>query len=113
MQLAGDVTLASGLWARSGPLRSFCRTVITHPHFDHLILACILTGSVLLAVNGPTNDGDTRVWRYVCYVEFAFVIIFISVLLFDAFAEGTVRTLVQGKPFVLTLDGSASPTRGM
>ena len=45
--------------------------------------------------------------------QIAFIVIFISIIVFDAFAEATVRTLLQGKPFVLMLDGSASPTRGI
>ena len=45
--------------------------------------------------------------------QIAFIALFIAILVFDAFAEATVRTLVQGKPFVLMLDGSASPSRGM
>ena len=45
--------------------------------------------------------------------QIAFVVIFISIILFDGLAEASVRSLVQGKPFLPTFDGSASPTRGV
>ena len=85
MQLRG---VSLGLFPTDSPVRLALMRVVRNPYFDHLILACILTGSVLLAVNGPTNDGDTRVWRYVCYVEFAFVIIFTVEMLFKILVQG-------------------------
>ena len=51
-------------------------SLVRNPVFDNLILACILVGSVLLAVNGPTNDSDTPLWRAICFLEFAFVVLF-------------------------------------
>lgn len=56
----------------------------------------------------PTNVAQTLVIS-----QIAFLAIFVSILVFDAFAEGFIRTLIQGKPFQLVFDGSASPSRGI
>ena len=64
----------------------------------------------LRTLNWPTPKA---VVQTVVTSQIAFVAIFISVLVFDAFAEAFIRTLIQGKPFILSLDGSASPSRGV
>merc|ERR1711871_1885118 len=60
-----------------------------------------------------TWPSSKSVLQTVVTSQIAFIIIFIVILLFDATAEAAVRSLIQGKEFVLTLDGSASPSRGI
>ena len=64
----------------------------------------------LITINFPTPK---NVAQTVVISQIAFVAIFFAVLVFDAFAEATARSLIQGKAFNLILDGSASPSRGM
>jgi len=45
--------------------------------------------------------------------QIAFIAIAIFILVFDALAEATIRSVVQGSDFVVRFDGSASPSRGM
>ena len=56
----------------------------------------------------PKNVAQT-----VVVSQIAFVIIFIAILVFDAFAEATVKSLIGHQPFVLRFDGSMSPSRGI
>jgi len=45
--------------------------------------------------------------------QIAFVVIALSILIFDAISEAGIRSLVQGKPFIITFDGSSTPSRGL
>ena len=45
--------------------------------------------------------------------QIAFIFILIFIVIFDAIADGLAHTLVNGDPFVIKLDGTASGTRGV
>ena len=45
--------------------------------------------------------------------QIAFVFILVFIIIFDAIADGLAHTLVNGDPFVIKLDGTASGTRGV
>ena len=64
----------------------------------------------LREMNYPTPKS---VVQTVVTSQIAFVAIFVSILVFDAVAEAGIRSLIQGKPFMLSFDGSSTPTRGL
>ena len=68
--------VALNVFTPDSSLRQKFRDIVRHPLFDSFILLCIIIGSVLLAVNGPTNNDETSTWKTICYLEFSFVVIF-------------------------------------
>ena len=78
-----------GIFPPTSPLRIWLAKLVRHPVFDNLILFCIIFGSIVLAVNGPTNDAETPAWMFVtCYLDAAFVVIFTFEMIFKIIVSG-------------------------
>jgi len=67
---------ALGLLDEENAFRRACMRVCRDPNFESFILFCIIFSSVMLAVNGPTDDDRKYTWVALSYLDFAFIVIF-------------------------------------
>jgi hypothetical protein len=65
-----------GLFETDNKFRRACMTICREPMFESFILACIIISSVMLAVNGPTDDERKPIWVTLSYLDFFFIVVF-------------------------------------
>ena len=58
------------------PLRIFLTKIVKADWFENLILFCILLSSIIIALDGPTSDKSTDLWKALDAVDTVLVLIF-------------------------------------